>query len=97
MIQQIFVVAQTAEPVRSVLLQTPKAWTFAIFPCIMLLVVICFWGLVIFGLVKLIKYLGSAGREQKLIRMELSKLADEVQQIRQELKAKPINQTSADR
>ena len=57
-----------------------------ILPCIFMFVVICFWGLVIFGLVKLIKYLGSAGREQKLIRMELSKLADEVQQIRQELK-----------
>jgi len=81
MIQQIFVVAQTAEPV-SVLLQPPRAWTFAIFPCIMLLVGICFWGLVIFGLVKLIKYLGSAGKEQKLIRMELSKIADEVERMR---------------
>ena len=58
----------------------------AVFPCIMLLVFIGFWGLVIFGLVKLIKYLSSAGREQKLIRMELSKLDDEVGQIRQELK-----------
>jgi len=88
MISQILVVAQTAEPVVSpVLLQPPRAWVLAIFPCIMLLVGICFWGLVIFGLVKLIKYLSTAGKEQKLIRMELGKLADEVQQIRQELKA----------
>ncbi len=53
-----------------------------IIPCIFLLVGICFWGLVIFGLVKLIKYLGSAGKEQKLIRMELSKLADELERMR---------------
>ena len=97
MIQQIFVAAQTAGPARSVLLQPHSAWFFAIFPCIMLLVGICFWGLVIFGLVKLIKYLGSAGKEQKLIRMELSKLADEVQQIRQDLKTKSTNEASEDR
>ena len=55
-------------------------------PCIMFVIyggVLC---LIIVGLVKLIKFLGTAGREQKLIRMELSKLADEVHQIRRELK-----------
>jgi len=60
---------------------TPR-FGIAIIPCIFLLVGICFWGLVIFGLVKLIMYLGSAGKEQKLIRMELSKLADELERMR---------------
>ena len=75
--------------------QPVPARMFSIFPCIMLLVVICFWGLVIFGLVKLIKYLSTAGKEQKLIRMELGKLADEVQQIRQELKTGTEQKPSA--
>jgi len=82
MIPQIIAVVQTAEPFAKAM---PRA-NMLILPCIMLLVGISFWVLVIYGLVKLIKYLGSAGREQKLIRMELSKLADEVGQIRQELK-----------
>ena len=34
----------------------------------------------------MVRYLGTAGKEQKLIRMELGKLAEEVHLIRQELK-----------
>ncbi len=83
MIAQIVAAVQTIESTPTM---SPRSILMSFLPCIMLLVVICFWGLVIFGLIKLIKYLGSAGREQKLIRMELSKLADEVQQIRRELK-----------
>ena len=86
MIAQIIAVVQTAESCSPVLQQAPRAWTVAILPCIMLLVGIGFWGLVIFGIVQLIRFLGSARKEQKLIRMELGKLADEVGQIRQELK-----------
>ena len=41
--------------------------------------------LVISFLIRTVKYFKKAGNEQKLIRLELSKLADEVQQIRQEL------------
>ncbi len=85
MISQIIAVVQTAEPCSPVLQQAPRVW-IAIVPCIMLLVGIGFWGLVIFGIVQLIRFLGSARKEQKLIRMELGKLADEVGQIRQELK-----------
>ena len=42
--------------------------------------------LVIIGLIRLVRFLGSAGKEQKLIRMELGKVAEEVHLLRQELK-----------
>ena len=41
--------------------------------------------LVINFLIRMIKYFKTAGNEQKLIRLELGKLADEVQQLRQKL------------
>ncbi len=44
--------------------------------------------LIIMALIRLIRYLKTAGTEQKLLRMELSKLAEEVQQMREESKAK---------
>ena len=43
-------------------------------------------GLFIWGIIWFIKYLKGGRNEQKLVRMELGKLADEVGQIRQELK-----------
>ena len=39
----------------------------------------------------------NAGNEFKLFRMELSKLADEIKQLRQELKTKSTNEVSSDR
>jgi hypothetical protein len=45
-----------------------------------------FVALVIVGLIRLVKFLGSVPKEQKLLRMELGKLAEEVHQIRNELK-----------
>jgi hypothetical protein len=47
-----------------------------------------FAALIIIGFIRLIKFLGSVPKEQKLLRMELGKLAEEVHQIRNELKAK---------
>jgi hypothetical protein len=43
--------------------------------------------LFVIGLIRLVKFLGSAPKEQKLLRMELGKLAEEVHQIRNELKS----------
>ena len=43
-------------------------------------------ALIIVGLIRLVKFLGSVPKEQKLLRMELGKLAEEVHQIRNELK-----------
>lgn len=42
-------------------------------------------ALVVIVLVRLAKYLGGAGKEQQKMRMEMSKLADEVHQLRQNL------------
>ena len=56
---------------------------------IALVVFLCYvliFALVISCLVRLSRYLRTAGKEQKLIRMELGKLAEEVHQIRQEFK-----------
>ena len=50
--------------------------------------------LVIICLVRVARYFRTAGKEQKLIRMELSKLAEEVQLIRQELKGGKENNSS---
>jgi hypothetical protein len=43
--------------------------------------------LLIVCLIRFAKFLGSVPKEQKLLRMELGKLAEEVHQIRNELKA----------
>ena len=57
---------------------------------IMVIVMLLFYAgifaLVITLLIRMVRYFKTAGNEQKLIRMELGKLADEVQQLRQELK-----------
>ncbi len=57
---------------------------FAVYAFIFALVIIC--------LVRVSRYFKTAGKEQKLMRMELSKLADEVQIIRRKLE----NQTESD-
>ena len=83
MIPQIIAAVQTVEPMVKA---SRSNVAINLLYCIPWLFAILVWGLIIFGIVRLIKYLGSARTEQKLIRMELSKLADEVGQIRQELK-----------
>ena len=84
MIPQIVAAVQTAEPMARTVVKSN--FGVMVIPCIMLLVGIVFWGLVIFGIVQLVRFLGSARKEQKLIRMELGKLAEEVGQIHRELK-----------
>ena len=45
-----------------------------------------FYGLLALCIYRAAKYFGSAGKEQKLLRMEMGKLAEEVQLLRQEFK-----------
>jgi len=52
-------------------------------PCIL---IVAFWILIVYGLIQLIRSLVGARKEQKLIRMELSKLAEEVYLMRKEQK-----------
>ena len=64
----------------------PEAGSFI--PVIMVTVIYAFiFGLIIIGLLRLVKYLSAAGKEQKLIRMELSKLADELERMRKKNEA----------
>lgn len=51
-----------------------------------MLIGVVFWAFVIICLVRVSRYFRNAGKEQKLIRMELGKLAEEVKQVRQVLK-----------
>ena len=57
---------------------------FAVYAFIFALVIIC--------LVRVSRYFKTAGKEQKLMRMELSKIAEEVQIIRRKIE----NQTESD-
>ncbi len=60
---------------------------FAVYAFIFALVIIC--------LVRVSRYFRTAGKEQKLIRMELGKVAEEVHLLRQELKSDKENNSSA--
>ena len=54
------------------------------------------FSLVIICLVRVSRYFRDAGKEQKLIRMDLGKLADEVQQLRQDLKENNTHKKSTE-
>ena len=56
-----------------------------IVPLIVLAAYVSMFVLIIICLIRLSRYLMTAGKEQKLMRMELGKLAEEVQAIRQKL------------
>ena len=60
---------------------------FAVYAFIFALVIIC--------LVRVSRYFRTAGKEQKLIRMELGKVAEEVHLLRQELKDSKDSVSSA--
>jgi len=51
-----------------------------------LLVTVVKWGLIIWGIVWLVRYLKRSGEERQRFRLELGKLAEEVHLLRQELK-----------
>jgi len=58
----------------------------AIVPLIILAAYVFIFALIIICLIRVSTYFRTAGKEQKLIRMELGKLAEEVHLLRQELK-----------
>ncbi len=51
------------------------------------------FALIIISLIRVAKYFRNAGKEQKLIRIELGKVAEEVHQLRKELKGGKGNNT----
>jgi len=64
----------------------PVLWPLIIQWLLPLTIVVAFYVLLAVCIYRAAKYFGSAGREQKLLRMEMSKLAEEVHLLRQELK-----------
>ena len=74
-----------ATPVVSILMVLV---VFAVYAFIFALVIIC--------LVRVSRYFRTAGKEQKLIRMELGKVAEEVHLIRQELKGENKQESSVE-
>jgi len=59
---------------------------FAIYVFIFSLIIIC--------LIRVARYFRDAGKEQKLIRMELGKVAEEVHLLRQEMKVGKVSNSS---
>ena len=60
-----------------------------------LLVTLIKWSLIIWGIVWLVRYLKRSREERQRFRLELGKLAEEVQLLRQELKGGKENDSSA--
>ncbi len=59
-----------------------------------LLATIIVWGLIIWGIVWLVRYLKRSSEERQRFRMELGKLAEEVSLIRKELKDGKVSDSS---
>ncbi len=71
--------------IHNILAQTART-TIAIAPIIILISYAFIFALIIICLIRVARYFRNAGNEQKLIRMELGKLAEEVHLLRQEQK-----------
>ena len=85
------ILAVTGRPVQITSILT------SILPAVVFVAVYAFiFALVIICLVRLARYFRTAGKEQKIMRMELSKLAEEVHLIRQELKGGGEQDSSAE-
>ena len=67
----------TVEGVYTFFINMTRYVIFFVYVFIVALVIIC--------LIRMVKYLAASGKEQKLIRMELSKVAEEVHLMRQRL------------
>lgn len=62
---------------------------------VMLALYVFIFALVIICLIRVARYFGTAGKEQKLMRMEMGKLAEEVHLLRQELEGGTKQESSA--
>jgi hypothetical protein len=70
-------------------------WGVNVFTFLIVLIYAAFVSLVFIGLIRLVSYLGTAGKERKLLRIELGKLSEEVHLLRQELKGTEDQKASA--
>jgi len=63
---------------------------------VVLLVTVVKWGLIIWGIVWLVRYLKRSREERQRLRLELGKLAEEVHLIRQELEGGKKQESSTE-
>jgi biopolymer transport protein ExbB/TolQ len=63
---------------------------------VVLLVTVVKWGLIIWGIVWLVRYLKRSREERQRLRIELGKLAEEVHLIRQELEVEKEQESSTE-
>jgi biopolymer transport protein ExbB/TolQ len=63
---------------------------------VVLLVTVVKWGLIIWGIVWLVRYLKRSREERQRLRIELGKLAEEVHLIRQELEVGKEQESSTE-
>jgi len=69
---------------------------FAFAVLLAILVTVVKWGLIIWGIVWLVRYLKRSQEEKQRFRLELGKLAEEVNLLRQELKGEKEQESSAE-
>lgn len=82
-----------------ILSATEGVKTFTRIEFVSILVFLCYGfiiALIIIGFIRLVRFLGSASKEVKLTRMEIGKLAEEVHQLRQELKDEKEQDSSSE-
>lgn len=90
--------ATEAVPAIEAVPTTEAVKTFTHVSIVGILLFLCYgfiFALIIIGLVRLVKFLGSADKEMKLTRIEVGKLAEEVHLLRQELKGGKDSNSSA--
>ena len=68
---------------------------FVIIIFVGLLVTVVKWGLIIWGIVWLVRYLKRCREERQRLRLELGKLAEEVQLLRQGLTVRKVKDSPA--
>ena len=66
-------------------------WLVIMFVCFFLML---FWGLIIFGIIWLVRYLNRSSEEKQRLRMELGKLTDEMEQMRQDIESGAVKRES---
>jgi hypothetical protein len=69
-------------------------WTVSVFGILAFAIYVFIFALIIICLIRVARYFRDAGKEQKLIRMELGKVAEEVHLLRQEMKDGKVSNTS---
>ena len=86
MLDAILAIAETTvESTRFVPPHSPiSTLPFMIGPCIMIAVGLVFYGFIVYAIIQMLRYFSNSTKERQLLRMELSKLSEEVHLMRKQ-------------